>query len=97
MVIQEFARPTVGEVSRGRVVVLSIMAGKGMTLPRIAVHRRVWFHSDCRFNLRLRGFGNELILLGQVHENGRVKPIYLSQIDTRRYWALRGMARTAFS
>ena len=51
-----------------------------MTLPRIAVHRRIWLLSKCRFDLRLCSLGNELILLGQMHENGRMKPIDLSQI-----------------
>ena len=51
-----------------------------MTLPRVAVDRRIWFLSKCRFNLRLCSLGNELILLGQMHENGRMKPIDLSQI-----------------
>src|SRR5580704_7136769 len=79
-VLQEFARPTVGKVSRGGVVVFSVMAREGMTLPRVAVHRRTWFRSKGRFNLRLCSLGNELILLGQMHENGRMKPIDLSQI-----------------
>ena len=51
-----------------------------MTLTRIAVDRRVWFLSKCRFNLRLCSLGNELILLGYMHEKGRMKPIDLSQI-----------------
>ena len=79
-VLQELARPTVGKVSRGGVVVHSVMAGESMTLPRIAVHRRIWLFSKCCFNLRLRSLGNELILFGQMHENGRMKPIDLSQI-----------------
>src|SRR5271156_442235 len=56
------------------------MAGESMTLPRIAVHRRVRFLSKGRFNLRLCSLGNELILLGYMHENGRMKPIDLSEI-----------------
>src|SRR5271163_2763375 len=56
------------------------MAREGMTLPRIAVQRRIWLLAKCHFNSRLCGFGNELILLGQMHENGRMKPIYFSQI-----------------
>src|SRR5271170_2245525 len=51
-----------------------------MTLPRVAVHRRIWLLSKCCFNLRLCSLGNELILLSQMHENGRMKPIDLSQI-----------------
>ena len=79
-VLQEFARPTVGKVSRGGVVVFSVMAGECVTLPRVAVHRRIWFLSECRSNRRLCSLGNELILLGQMHENGRMKPIDLSQV-----------------
>jgi hypothetical protein len=51
-----------------------------MTLPRVAVGRRAWFLSKCRFDLRLCSLGNELILLGQTHEKGRMKLIDLSQI-----------------
>ena len=51
-----------------------------MTLTRIAVDRCVRFLSKCRFNLRLCSLGNELILLGYMHEKGRMKPIDLSQI-----------------
>src|SRR5580692_3278472 len=80
LAIQEFARPTVGKVSRGGVVVFSVMAGECVTLPRVAVHRRIWLLGKCCFNLRLCSLGNELIFLGQMHENGRVKPIDLSQI-----------------
>src|SRR5260370_2351800 len=56
------------------------MARKGVTLTRIAVDRCVRFLSKCRFNLRLCSLGNELVLLGQMHEKGRMKPIDLSQI-----------------
>src|SRR5580658_713391 len=51
-----------------------------MILTRIAVDRRVWFLGKCRFNFSLRSLGNELILLGQMHQKGRIKPIDLSQI-----------------
>src|SRR5580698_1782260 len=78
LAIQKVARSTVGEVSCCGVVVGSVMAGECMTLPRIAVYRRIWFLSNRRPNRRLRSFGDELILLGQVHENGRMKPIDLS-------------------
>src|SRR5580704_4192061 len=56
------------------------MAGESMTLPRIAVHRGIRLLSKRRPNLRLRSFGDELVLLGQMHENGCVKPIDLSQV-----------------
>src|SRR5271170_7000921 len=78
--VKKFARPTVGKVSRGGVVMRSIMTREGMTLTRIAVDRCVRFLSKCRFNLHLRSLGNELILFGDMHEKGRMKPIDLSQI-----------------
>src|ERR1700744_5068356 len=56
------------------------MTREGMILPRIAVDRHFWFLSHCRFNLRLRSLGNELVLLGYMHEKGSMKPIDLSQI-----------------
>src|ERR1700722_14730547 len=56
------------------------MAGESMTLPRIAGHRGIWLLSKCRPNRRLCSFGDELVLLGQMHENGRMKPIDLSQV-----------------
>ena len=51
-----------------------------MILTRIAVDCRVRFLSKCRFDLSLRRLGNELILLGQMHQKGRIKPVDLSQI-----------------
>src|SRR5271163_2938614 len=71
---QKFARPTVGRMSRRGVVMRPIMARDSMTLPRIAVDGRVWFLRKCRFNLRLCSLGNELILFGYMHEQGRVNP-----------------------
>src|SRR6266478_5614046 len=56
------------------------MAREGVTLTRIAVDRCVRFLSKCRFNLRLCSLGNELILLGYMHEKGRMKPINFSEI-----------------
>src|SRR5208282_5093337 len=80
LAIQKVACPAVGKVSRGCIVVFPVMAGESMTLSRIAVQRRIWFLGKCRFNLRLCSLRNELILLGQMHENGRMKPIDLSQV-----------------
>src|ERR1700734_711433 len=57
-----------------------IMPREGMTLTRITVDCRVWFLSKRRFDLSLRSLGNELILLGQMHQQRRMKPIDLSQI-----------------
>src|SRR5271155_1302081 len=67
-------------MSRGGVVMRTIMTREGMTLTRIAVDRCVRSLGKCRFNLRLCSLGNELILLGHMHENGRMKAIDLSEI-----------------
>src|SRR5271170_4641701 len=57
-----------------------IMPREGVILSRIAVDRRVRFLSKCRFNLPLCSLRDELILLGHMHEKGRMEPIDLSQI-----------------
>src|SRR5271156_6994168 len=57
-----------------------IMPREGVILTRIAVDRRVRFLSKCRFNLPLCSLRDELILLGYMHEKGRMEPIDLSQI-----------------
>ena len=49
-------------------------------LTRIAVDCRVWFAGKGRFDLSLRRLGNELVLLGQMHQHGRIKPVDLAQI-----------------
>src|SRR5580692_1460297 len=67
-------------MSRGGAIVCSVIPGEGMVLPRVAVHRRIWFLSKRRSNLRLCSLGNELIFLSQMHEKGRIEPIDLSQI-----------------
>ena len=69
-----------GERCRLGVVVRPTMPREGMILTRIAVDCRVWFLSKRRFNLSLRSLGNELVLLGQMHQQRRIKPIDLSQI-----------------
>src|SRR5271163_4334141 len=69
---QKFARPTVGKVSRRGVVMRPIMPREGVILTRIAVDRRVRFLSKCRFNLPLCSLRDELILLGHMHEKGRM-------------------------
>ena len=56
------------------------MPRAGVILTRIAVDCRIWFLSKCSSNLSLRRLGNELILLGQVHQHGRMKPVDLAQI-----------------
>src|ERR1700726_2626557 len=57
-----------------------IMPSEGMILTRITVDRGVWFLSKCRFALRLCSRGNELILLGQMHQQRRMNPIGLPQV-----------------
>src|SRR5271170_8070076 len=56
------------------------MSREGMTLTWIAVDRRVWFLTQCSFNFSLRCLGNEFVLLGQMHQNGCIKSVHLSQI-----------------
>src|SRR6202522_2168538 len=56
------------------------MPREGMILTWIAVDGRVLFLSERRLHLSLVSLGNELILFGQMHEKGRMKPIDLSQI-----------------
>src|SRR5271154_4961823 len=80
LAIKEFARATVGKGCGGGIVVRPIMPGEGMILAWIAVNCRVWFPGQCRFNRSLCSLGNKLILLGQMHEKRRMKPIDLSQI-----------------
>src|SRR5579862_5588640 len=56
------------------------MPGEGMPLTWIAVDRRVWFLAQRSFNFSLRCLGNKFVLLSQVHQKGRIKPVHLSQI-----------------
>src|SRR5258708_22394795 len=56
------------------------MPGESVMLARIAVDRCVWFFGKRRLDLGLRGLGNELVSLGEMHQHGRMKPIDLSQI-----------------
>ena len=56
------------------------MASERVTLAGIAVDRRVWFAGECRFDLSLRRLENELVLLSQMHKQGRTKFADLTQI-----------------
>src|SRR5580704_6266733 len=56
------------------------MPSEVMTLPRIAVDRRVCFASKYRLDLSLRCLGNELVLLSQMHKEGRTKIVDLAQV-----------------
>jgi hypothetical protein len=51
-----------------------------VTLTWVAVHRRIGFPSECRLDLGLPGLGNELILLGQMHQLGRTETVDLAEI-----------------
>src|ERR1700686_3821578 len=80
LAIEKGVCPLVGECCRLSVVVRPTMPREGMTLARIAVDCRVWFLSKCRFNPGLRSLGNELVFLGQMHQQRRSKPVDLTQI-----------------
>jgi hypothetical protein len=59
--------PSAASAASIRVVMCPTMPREGMILTRIAVDRRLWFLSKCRFDLSLRSLGTELILSSQVH------------------------------
>src|SRR5258708_36781685 len=79
MLMKELACPSVGERCRRGIVVRPIMPSEGVTLTRIAVHCRVWFPGKCRLDLSLCRLGNELVLLGQMHQQRRIKAFDLAQ------------------
>src|SRR5260370_29675541 len=56
------------------------MPSEGVMLPRIAVDRRVWLAGKGRLDLSLRCLGNELVLLSQMHKQGRTKMVDLAQV-----------------
>ena len=56
------------------------MPGEGVTLSRIAVYRRVWFAGKCRLDLSLGRLGDKLVLLPQMHKQGRMKILDLTQV-----------------
>src|SRR5271169_773866 len=80
LAIEKGICPLVGECCSLSVVMRPAMPRESMILTGIAVDRCVWSFSKCRFNLGLRGLGNELVFLGQMHQKGRIKPIDLAQI-----------------
>ena len=80
LLCQEFACPTVGKMSRNGIVVCSVMPRESMPLTRVAINHSVRLPRERGLNLRLRGPGNKLIFLSQMHQNGRAKPIDLSQV-----------------
>src|SRR6202049_2142768 len=56
------------------------MPSEGMALPRIAVDCSIFFAGKCRLDLSLRRFGNELVLLSQMHKQGRTQIVHLAQV-----------------
>src|SRR6202047_4056725 len=56
------------------------MPSEGVALTGIAVDCRVWLAGKSRLDLSLRGLGNELVLLSQMHKQGRTKIVDLSQV-----------------
>src|ERR1700730_16888991 len=56
------------------------MPSEGVMLPRIAVDRRVWPAGKSRLDLSLRCLGNKLVLLSQMHKQGRTKIVDLAQV-----------------
>ena len=78
--MEKFARAPVGKRCRGGIVMRSIMPSEGVMLTWIAVDCRVWFAGKRRFDLGLRRLGDELVLLGQMHQHGCMKPVDLAQI-----------------
>ena len=56
------------------------MPGEGVTLSRIAVDRRVCFAAKCCLDLSLGCLGDKLVLLPQMHKQGRMKIWDLTQV-----------------
>jgi hypothetical protein len=57
-----------------------VVPSEGLTLPRIAVDCRVWLAGKRRLDLSLCSPGDKLILLGQMHQERRIKAVDLAQI-----------------
>src|SRR5579872_379077 len=78
--MEKFACPAIGERCRGGVVVCTVMPSEGVTLARIAVDCRIWVACERLLDMGLRRLGNELVLLSQMHEQGRTKIVDLAQV-----------------
>src|SRR5580700_9050427 len=72
LAIEKGVCPLVGECCSLSVVMRAAVPREGMILTRIAVDCRIWFAGKCRLNFSLRSLGNELVLLGQVHQQRRM-------------------------
>ena len=57
-----------------------VVPRKRVTLTGIAVHRGVGFVSERPLDRRLCGLGDELVFLGQEHQQGRMKSFDLAKI-----------------
>src|SRR6202050_3194204 len=56
------------------------MPGEGVPVPRIAVDRGVFWSGKCCRDLCLRCLGDKLVLLPQMHKQGRMKILDLTQV-----------------
>ena len=56
------------------------MPSEGVALTGIAVDRRIGLAGKSRLDLSLRRLGNELVLLSQMHKQGRTKIVDLFQV-----------------
>src|ERR1700683_28029 len=80
LAIEKVVCALVGECCSLSVVMCPTMPREGMILTRIAVDCPVRFPGKCRLDFSLCSFGNELVLLGQVHQQRRMKPVDFAQI-----------------
>ena len=80
LAMEKLACPPVGERRRRRVVMRPIMPSEGVILTRIAVDGRIGFARKRRFDFRLCGLGNKLVLLGEMHQQGRMEAVDLPKI-----------------
>jgi hypothetical protein len=60
--------------------VCSVEPRERVALTRIAVYGHIRFSGECRLDRGLCRLGNELVLLTQMHEHGRVETADLAQI-----------------
>src|SRR5271155_2154355 len=58
----------------------TVVPREGVALPRIAVDRRIGVPGERPLDLGLGGLGDELVLLGQMHQQGRMETVELAQI-----------------
>ena len=78
--MEKFGRTAIGERRRRGVVVCAVVPREGVMLPRITVDSRIGFAGKSRLDPDFRRFGDELVLLSQMHKKGRMKIVDLAQI-----------------